>query len=53
LSYVAEQEDAGYSAYVTVRRLKGEALAKLGYGLSFELPPRRESAIDQASRLMP
>jgi hypothetical protein len=38
LSYVAEQEDAGYPAYVTVRRPKGEVLAKLGYGLRFELP---------------
>jgi hypothetical protein len=30
LSYIAEQEDAGYPAYVTLRRSKGEVLAKLG-----------------------
>jgi hypothetical protein len=49
LSYIAEQEDAGYPAYVTVRRPKGEVLAKLGYGLRFELPLRREPAIELAA----
>jgi hypothetical protein len=30
LSYIAEQEDVGNPAYVTVRAPNGEALAKLG-----------------------